>query len=398
MGRRVCEVPAYEAVVSSELNPFDRILASLHEAALDPARWPSASALIDEALGTHGSTLACGDGEAEEDYRTNFMWICHHGHRRRDLERLWLETHYHRDERIPRLRRLPFYRLSHITDFYTEEERKTSEPYHALQTVAHAGNAIDVRLEGPKGSRILWEINDPLDGEGWSSAQCDSILRLLPHIRQTVHVQQTLAHANALGATLTEMLDSTGLGIVQLDGRGRIVAANDRARVVLRTGDGLRDSDGFLSASTPQDNDDLQTLLDRALPPFGAQGTGGSTIVRRPGAQPPLVLHVSPLGHREADFPVWRVAALVLVVDPANGAAIDPAVAAAALDLTGMESRVAVLLAQGMSVSEIATTSGRKESTIRSYVKHMFAKHGLSRQAELVRLVRSLAGAPESGG
>jgi len=110
-------------------------------------------------------------------------------------------------------------------DFYTEEERKTSEPYHALQTVAHAGNAIDVRMEGPKGSRILWEINDPLDGDGWSSAQCDSIRRLLPHIRQTVHVQQTLAHANALSATLTEMLDRTGLGIVQLDGRGRIAAA-----------------------------------------------------------------------------------------------------------------------------------------------------------------------------
>ncbi len=39
---------------------------------------------------------------------------------------------------------------------------------------------------------------------------------------------------------------------------------------------------------------------------------------------------------------------------------------------------------------------GGKESTIRSHVKHMFAKHGLSRQSELVRLVLSLAGAPEA--
>ncbi|MCY4065422.1 MAG: helix-turn-helix transcriptional regulator, partial [Rhodospirillaceae bacterium] len=62
--------------------------------------------------------------------------------------------------------------------------------------------------------------------------------------------------------------------------------------------------------------------------------------------------------------------------------------------LTGMESRVAVLLARGMSVKEIAAATGRKESTIRTHVKHMFAKHGLSRQADLVRLVRSLAGLP----
>ena len=82
------------------------------------------------------------------------------------------------------------------------------------------------------------------------------------------------------------------------------------------------------------------------------------------------------------------IAALVLVRDPAAGTDIDPAVVARALDLTKMESRVAVQLARGMSVHEIAAAMGRKESTIRSHVKRTFAKHGLSRQAELVRLVR----------
>ena len=69
---------------------------------------------------------------------------------------------------------------------------------------------------------------------------------------------------------------------------------------------------------------------------------------------------------------------------------------AAALDLTRMESRVAVLLAQGMSVGEVAAATGRKESTIRSHVKHMFTKRGLERQADLVRLVLSLAGAVDA--
>ena len=379
-------------MIESEPNAFERILAALHEAALDPDRWPRASALIDELLGTHGSTLACGDGEAEEDYRTYFMWICHRGQRRRDLERLWMESHYPVDERLPRLRRLPFCRLFRVADLYTEEERKTSESYNALRTLAHAGDGIDVRLDGPGGSRILWEIDDPVDGDGWSSARRDSIRRLLPHVRHTVHVRQTLARADALGATLTEMLDRTGLGIVQLDARGRIVAANDRARDVLRAGDGLLDSDCFLFARTPQDNDNLQALLNRALPPFGAQGTGGSTIVRRPGARPPLVLHVHPVDGWRSDYPLSPIGALVLVVDPAGEAGIDPAAVASALDLTAMESRVAVLLAEGMTVRQIAAAAGRKESTVRSHVKHIFAKHGISRQADLVRLVRSLAG------
>ena len=154
--------------------------------------------------------------------------------------------------------------------------------------------------------------------DGWSSARLDSIRRLLPHIRQTVHVQQALAGAGALGASLTTLLDTTGLDIVQLDGRGRILAANDRARDLLRSGDGLFDEVGFLCARRPENNAELQGLLARALPPFGAQGAGGSMMVRRLAALPPLVLHVNPASHTR----------------------IDPAVAAAALGLTGMEMRL----------------------------------------------------------
>ncbi len=380
----------------SEREAFDRILASLHEVALDAAHWSSATALIDEALQAHGSSMVFGDGGSEEDIRIYFAWDFFRGQRDRDRERWYFENYYALDERVPRLRHLPDSRLVHVTDLYTEEELKTSAAYNEALARGHAQNSISVRLDGPRGSRIVWVVNDPVDGDGWSSARLDSIRRLLPHIRQTVRVQQELAGAGALGASLAKLLEATGLGIVQLDGHGRIVAANDRARDVLRTGDGLFDEGGFLQARAPEDDAELQGLLTRALPRYGGQGAGGSTMVRRPAALPPLVLHVNPVGRQETDFHLWPVAALVLVADPAGGTRIDPAVAEAALGLTGMESRVAALLAEGMSVREIAAATGRGESTIRSHVKHMFARHGLSRQADLVRLVLSLAGAPES--
>ena len=380
----------------SEREAFDRILALLHEAVLDDAHWPTASGLIDATLRAHGNALVCGDGHTGGDIQIYFAGFYYRGHRHRELERDYFEVYHPLDERIPRLRALPDSRLVHITDLYTEEELHNSVTFNELSSHTHSREAINIRLDGPNGSRIVWAVNDPVDGDGWSSAQLDSIRRLLPHIRQYVRVRQALAGAGALGATLAELLDTTGSGVIQLDGRGRIVAANDAARDLLRTGGGLFDEGGLLVARTPQDNDRLQALLARALPPFGTQGAGGSTMVRRLGALPPLVLHVNPVGLQETDVRLWPVAALVLVDDPTSGIRIDPAVTAAALDLTVMEGRVAVLLARGMSVRETAAATGRKESTIRSHVKHIFAKHGLSRQAELVRLVLLLAGAPEA--
>lgn len=87
----------------------------------------------------------------------------------------------------------------------------------------------------------------------------------------------------------------------------------------------------------------------------------------------------------------WRLATIMLVIDPASGTDINPAIAATALGHTRTESLVAVLLARGTSVGEIAAAAGRKDRRICSHVKHMFVKHGLSRQTDLVRVMPSLA-------
>ena len=55
-----------------------------------------------------------------------------------------------------------------------------------------------------------------------------------------------------------------------------------------------------------------------------------------------------------------------------------------------------MLLAEARTPREVAEATGRLKSTIRTHVKHMFAKHRRPRPADLVRLVRSLAGVPKS--
>ena len=296
-------------------------------------------------------------------------------------------------ERVPRFRQLPARRLVHSTALYRAEELKTSRTYNELLPRAGMQDSLNVKLPGLAGSHIGWTLNDPVDSEGWGSSRITMVQRLLPHIQQFVRVRQVLAGAAALGASLADLLATTGLGIIQLDRRGRIAAANDSALALLRTGDGLVDQAGVLRANVPADNAVLQGLLTRALPPFGRQGASGSMTVRRAADPQPLVVHLMPIGRPETAVCTWPVAAVVLVVDPARRPRFDPALVAAGLGLTPMESRVAVLLAEGKSLREVAAATGRKATTIRWHLRQIFAKLGIARQAELVRLVLSLAGA-----
>ena len=310
-----------------------------------------------------------------------------------DLEREYLITYHPIDERVPRFRHLPARRLVHITDLYTAEELKTSRTYNEILRRAGMQDGLNVQLPGLAGSHIGWGLNDPVDAEGWGSSRITMVERLLPHIQQFVRVRQVLAGAGALGASLADLLAATGLGIIQVDGRGRIAAANDRALALLRTGDGLVDQDGVLGAAVPADDAVLQGLLTRALPPFGGPGAGGSMTVRRAADPQPLVVHLLPIGRPEPAVCTWPGAAVVVVVDPTRRPRLDPALVAAGLGLTPMESRVAVLLTEGKSLREVAAATGRKETTIRWHLRQIFAKRGIARQAELVRLVLSLAGA-----
>ena len=376
---------------------YDRILASLHDASVDDALWPHTSALIDDAcgIGMNGSALVVGAGD-ESATRIWFARAYSHGQRRQDLEREYFDKYYPHDERVPRIRRLPDSQLVHIPDLYTEQELKTSLTYNEGLRRTGGQNGLNVRLDGPDGSRIIWAISDPMTSDGWGSDQVEMIKRLLPHIRQFVSVRQALAGANALGASLAELLDSTRVGIIHLDQRGRIIESNDRALDILRRADGLSDQGGFLVAWLPADNARLQRLLARALPRFGSQGqaAGGSTTIRRSAVLPKLVLHVNPVRDRRLDFGILPVAALVLVVDAASRPRLDAELVAAVLGLSVAESQVAVMLAEGRTLRDIAMATNRQESTAKVLMRRAYRKLGISRQVDLVRLVLSLPDVP----
>ena len=369
------------------LHAFDRILHSLHRAALDPAHWPAASALIDDASGAVGSALFVGEGLGEHQ-PVYFAMCLSRGERRQDLEREYLDAWYRRDEAIPRLRELPAGRLVHIPRLYTDDEKRTSPVWNEGLPRVSSQDGLNVHLDGHDGLRIVWTIGNPVGGRGWQSAQLRLIERLLPHVRHFARVRQALAAADALGASLTALLDNSRIGVLHLDRYGRIVEANAPGLEILRRADGLFDRDGTLHAWLPADHDRLQKLLGRALPAlWGDAPGGGSMTLRRSSDRARLALHVCPVGDARTDFGARRVAALVLVVDPAGSSRVDPVRVADTLGLTPTEGRVAALLGEGRSVRDIAAATGNQPGTVRLFLKHVYRKQGVSGQVPLVRRV-----------
>ena len=378
-------------------DPFHQLLLLIHEAALDDSLWPKVARLINEVTQAKGHTLTFGRAsDRRSEKELSFFQIFFGGDRREDLEKEYARVYWHDDVAIPRLKRLPEGEFVHFPDLYTDRERKTSPAFNEAHHHNQMQKGLGVALVGRGRSHMVWCLSDSVTSGGWNSVQIEIVSALLPHIRQFVRVRQTLADAEARESSLAELLDNGRCGVIQLDREGRIVEANEKASALLRHGEGLSDPDGVLKALHPTDNEKLQELLAGVLTPSSVPSCPGSMTVRRSATRTRLALHIHPVARSERHFPVNRVAALVLVVDPESRVRVDPQIVEAALGLTPAESRLAVMVATGYSLRTIAALTRRTEGTVRWHLKQIFRKQGISRQPDLVRRVLTLDGFPGS--
>ncbi|MGY2051834.1 helix-turn-helix transcriptional regulator [Methylobacterium sp. JK268] len=110
------------------------------------------------------------------------------------------------------------------------------------------------------------------------------------------------------------------------------------------------------------------------------------TLVERPGRRPLVVLALPAPPMGAEDPPT-----LLLLLDLDHTALPSTDAMERAFGLTPAEARLAVHLARGATLAEVAEQHGLSVHTVRTQLAAVFGKTGTGRQAELVALVLRLA-------
>ena len=186
-----------------------------------------------------------------------------------------------------------------------------------------------------------------------------------------------------------EALDVAPIGVFTVDRAGTIVRANRYAQTVLASGEGLARSEGGLVLERPGQRTKLRDILtpnNRSRTNVGLPELVLYTIprVRR---QRPLTCLIAPIAGSDTGRTDGGPAALVFVSDPERTVAFEPMRIARLYGLSRAEARVAALLARGLRLEEIGEQLGIAYETVRKHLKQIFTKTGVSRQAELVRML-----------
>lgn len=301
----------------SQMDAFNRAVVSLYEAMLDETLWPTAAWRIEEACGSTGCSLVVGKDFGDEVAVLSASF-CRGGRRSLDGGRLYFNAYYPNDERLPRLRRLPDSQVVPVAQLFTSEERKTSAVFNEVLRWGGAQKGLNMRLDGPRKSRIVFNLYDPVDANGWGSVRVETLKGLLPHIRHFANVRWELAKADGLNTALANLCSNRNIGVIHLDRFAYVREMNDYAQDIINRADGLSLRDGFLRAQLPSEHSQLEWLLKRVLTPSGDPGLGGSMTVSRSLSPGPLTLRVSPVHGEHAQFGSMPAMVLVLLSEPAD--------------------------------------------------------------------------------
>jgi DNA-binding CsgD family transcriptional regulator len=194
-------------------------------------------------------------------------------------------------------------------------------------------------------------------------------------------------------ATFVDALDGLSTGMYLVDVEGRLIHGNAAGSAILAAGDILRSVGGRLVASDTQVQRTLRDVFAAAGQGDAALGIKGIAVplIGKDGER--YVAHALPLtsgARRRAG--IDRVAAAALFVRRAALVASSTSqVIGETFKLTPTELRVLLAIVEVGGIPEVAAAFGVAATTVRTHVNRLFEKTGVTRQADLVKLVAGYA-------
>lgn len=370
------------------MNRFVTAVEAIYDAAPDPSLWPHALQAIADVTDDVGAVMLW----QRED--GGFGSIASASLEAGHLE--YQEQGWHlRDTRsIRAIERSLWLRGGALTErhFITESEM-ANDPFftdflhrHGLRWCAGVGIAPDPKIQ--VGMSVQRASNRPQ----FTDAELELVTRLGRHAEKSLRLSIRLLDAELANVGFGEALARVGIGVFALDSLKRVVFANPAGERLL--GDGIAVVNNRLLVGTGPERAALDASIDRMIraAPTDLAQDPEPILLQRQRSDRPIVVYVLPVGRQlaaGAQF-LTHTRAIVLVIDAQAHQPADPAVVRDVLGVTLGEARVAALVGSGLSPRDTAAKLSISEETVRTVLKRVFSKAGVSRQSELASLLTKL--------
>jgi DNA-binding CsgD family transcriptional regulator/PAS domain-containing protein len=259
------------------------------------------------------------------------------------------------------------------------------EDWAAPQKMGQAVTATVLKTPAMVG---LFGLLQRLDKRGPDEADLALLRALMPHLQRAVKLHSRMADLHVREQVTQDALDRCPVGVILLNGEGRVVLMNRSAEEIVRSEDGLAIGPQGLRANGGVETTRLREVIRLAIArSVTGPNPGGVLTLSRATARQPLHLLVAPLASSHSLLPQGRAGCIVFVTDPDAEPESDIDLLRRLYGLTAAEAKVAAFVVRGKDVKGICDELRVSPNTVRTHLKRVFEKTNTKRQAELVSLI-----------
>lgn len=221
------------------------------------------------------------------------------------------------------------------------------------------------------------------------------------HVSRSLGTMLMLRNAELQVQATLASLDRFDTAVVLTSRRGNVVFANQPAKNILETRDGLTlragnpvaDEEGWLAANDPAKDDQLKRFLRDCLDPLAdTDHFNRGLMIVRPSGKRPYVVRASALSVENEMYGLsGNAGAIVFITDPERTPTVSTALLQRVYGLTSAEANLAQELLRGIGLVAVAKRLGISNNTAKTQLAAVYEKSGTHRQAELVKLLFGLA-------
>ena len=369
--------------------PLDEaLLGSIYEGPLEPLPWQGLVSLLRQ----HISMVACSlhlqlpSPEQQGLDVTDADWDVH------ALRQHYESGYYaHNPFSYDDMQAGTVYRW---TDFVSRERFIRSDYYRDFFQPAGFDHALCLGIDEPGGRKMWLSLVRNVQQGDFTASEEELLSRLYEHLRRALKLHAKIQLNETEKVAYQSATEYLALGTVILDQQANIISANDAAQLIAKNNKMMSFKNATIQLSEKNKQQALKTLIQTLLHTAAPGQTEALSLATFAEPAPGLLLRRFP-DQRQANMPA-QAALIVYITDPNHHQLAPQQLVSQLFGLTPTEAKLATLLADGLSLTEAATEMNVSEGSARSYCKRIYAKTGLKRQAEVVRLVlksvASLAG------
>lgn len=358
------------------------LIETVYDAGLDPALWGEVVVALNSYLGSRACGLISKDPVSKSGATHHYCGVDPH------YIRLYAESYSRHDP----LARLPRYgevrNLPDLVDFEEYRRGRFYQEWLRPQGCADVANVVLDRFDTP--CPMLMTV---IPGRDMLDAAMRARMQLLvPHVSRALMINRAVAQRQRRASALADVVDSLNAGVLLLASSCRIVHGNPAATELLAANDVLRSVSGRLVARAAEANLAIREIFVDARS-VAAAARGGRTLSLTSHDGSHYLAHVVALpslmrgdatgqGAAVGALMVWKAQldrrSYVSLIDRT-------------FELTRAELRVLQSIVEVGGVPETAIALGIAETTVKTHLHRVFAKTGVSRQADLVKLAAGFA-------